>query len=173
MKIFLTGEPRVGKTTLIQKLVREFPDDYAGFWSEKHYDLEQGVDLVYIHATKGEWYYRPENCIGTCFPGVRAVGHKEVFEGYGRELLSHIPPKVPVIMDELGFLERDAEVFCKTALALLDSDNPVIGVIKPKPIAFLDQIRAHPAVQIFTVTRENTEEIYSQIAALWKVRGKG
>ncbi len=35
MKIFLTGKPGVGKTTIVKKFVGSFKDTTIGFWTEE------------------------------------------------------------------------------------------------------------------------------------------
>lgn len=48
MKIFLTGSPGVGKTTIIKRVVDEFPDEVFGFYSQECRENGQrvGFDII-------------------------------------------------------------------------------------------------------------------------------
>ena len=93
-------------------------------------------------------------------------GFAEVFDSAGAELLKR--PAQLVLMDELGFFENEAEVFKAAVFSVLDSNTPVLGVIKPKRTAFLDTVREHPGTRVVEVTKENREDVYYKVLAMVK-----
>ena len=65
-----------------------------------------------------------------------------------------------IVMDELGFFESNAALFQNKVLEILDSDTPVLGVLKQKDIPFLNNIRNRNDVTIFVVTHGNRDEVF-------------
>ena len=64
-------------------------------------------------------------------------------------------------MDELGFMEQDAERFCSRVLELLDGDIPVLATAKSgHDIDFLNKILSHPNADVYYITIENRDELY-------------
>ena len=45
----------------------------------------------------------------------------------------------------------------------LDGETPIVGVIQQAESAFLDTVRAHPEVEIVTVTEENRDALPQQL----------
>ena len=55
----------------------------------------------------------------------------EIFDFAGEEYLEKIKDDTKlIIMDELGFLEKDAAIFEKAVIKRLKGDIPILGVIK-------------------------------------------
>jgi nucleoside-triphosphatase len=76
------------------------------------------------------------------------------------------PPKDSLIlMDEIGFMESKAEVFCKAILKLLDGDIPVIAAVKEKNTPFLDQVKSHPNCRVFYIREDNRNELFEEVLA--------
>ncbi len=71
-------------------------------------------------------------------------------------------------MDELGFIEKDAAGFQNAVLSTLNGSVPVLGVVRNMQTPFLDQVRTHPNVDVIFVTKENREEIFHQVLAIFK-----
>lgn len=155
--LFLTGEVQVGKSTLIRRLLAAHPDwRLGGFQTVTRWAGRRGsVHLIPARAEMEAC--TTDNCVG--FRDVeimRPVSRPEVFDRIGPGLLR--PEQADLLlMDELGTMERQAEVFCGAVLGALDGDLPVLGVVKSRSSALLDAVRAHPRVRVVTVTRENRE----------------
>ncbi|KUK80898.1 MAG: AAA ATPase, partial [Petrotoga mobilis] len=92
----------------------------------------------------------------------------QVFDKIGVQLLTNIDDADLVIMDELGRFELTAFKFQKKVEEVLNSDKPVLGVIKDESNTFLDRIRNRKDVRIFRVTLENREEVYKEVLSLIK-----
>lgn len=160
MHIFITGEIGVGKTTLIQQIVKKLTKEKCyGFYTEKvSPEGKRGevgqVEMFSVRAPQSE-----RHCLAKFYGKGKREIFSEVFEEYGVSLLEDIPKGSFVIMDELGFLESQSPQFCQKVLEVLDQEVKVLGVIKPKSIPFLDAIRKHPKVKVYTLTEENREEL--------------
>lgn len=78
-----------------------------------------------------------------------------------------------IIMDELGRFEIQAYPFQKKVEEILTGPKIVLGVIKEERNSFLDRIRERRDMEIFTVSKDNREEIYQEVynwirEILWK-----
>ena len=152
--IFLTGEKRVGKSTLIRNYLNQFPGKVGGFRTVR-------TDEVYgrfaVHLLKGGASCGDENLLFFCPP---PKDDREVvarFEALGCAALEDAAEYDLILMDELGPTEVQAEGFRNRVLEVLNGDVPVIGVLQKAESDFLKQIAAHPKVDIVEVTMENRD----------------
>lgn len=155
--IFLTGEVGTGKSTLLRRLVEAHAWNLGGFaslWLPEQTGRALWLTPYGADPRTG-WVAAREDGQGrTVFP--------EAFDCAAR-LLTAAPGTDWLIADELGIFERNSPAFQQAVLAALDGDVPMLGVIKPKHTAFLDAVRAHPAVRLYTVTPENRETLFAQL----------
>lgn len=151
--LFLTGEIQVGKSTLLHRYLAEKDCRVGGFhtvWRDsEHRTLHLlpyagGICLA-------------ENCIAERVSG-KLTPHPEVFDRIGPALLD-LPCDI-LVMDELGFLESESYGFQAAVLTALNSNTPIVGVIKPRHTDFLDKVRSHRCVRIVEVTIENRNALF-------------
>lgn len=161
--LFLTGEMGAGKTTLIQKLLAENKLPVRGFITKRL--LLDGADHpgVYIMPAAGPWNTNGQMQQLATIKENRAFEiNLDAFDNFGVKLLTSCQNGL-IIMDELGFLESDANKFCRQVLELLDGDVPVLGVLKPMKTPFLDRVRAHNKVSVIEVTEANRHQLYPKL----------
>ena len=116
----------------------------------------EGLFPIYIHPAacpEARRQYGPENLIGRC-DSRRSVRCTPAFDDWGPRLLEG--PGL-LLMDELGFLERDARRFQEAVLAALRGDQPVLAAVKNRNDPFLQAVRGAPGVRVLYITRENRE----------------
>lgn len=89
--------------------------------------------------------------VGLCGPAGILAAYPQAFDTAGVALLAHIPAGSLVLMDELGFLEKEAYLFQNRVLEILEGPYRVLGVIKEKSDPFLDRVKRHPLVQCLPV----------------------
>lgn len=165
MHLFLYGESGAGKTTLIrQALHKKRALRPRGFCTSKR-QAGPGETAVYLNDAGQEPDFGPGRMVARWAQGPGCAPFREVyperFDGLGAEALSELPLGEVVLMDELGYLERDAVAFQARVLAALDAPCRVLGVIKERHgnDPFLSRVKGHPRVKLKKVTRENREEI--------------
>lgn len=136
-----------------------------------------GLETFFVGNRSDRLYIRPpfaqntpltdENCVGRRGdkPGT-AVGCPSAFDRYGTALLQDIPAGATVVMDELGFLERDAPVFSQQVGEILTGPCHVLGAIKPLDLPHLRRIRTLPEVTVLTLTEDNRQAVLRQAHAL-------
>jgi nucleoside-triphosphatase len=86
----------------------------------------------------------------------------DAFDVFGVKLLT-CGQNGLIVMDELGFLESNANRFNHLILELLEGDTPILGVIKTIKTPFLDQIRANNKVSVIEVTEANRDQLYPEL----------
>ena len=171
MHIFLQGALKVGKSTVIRKtldiLTARRPLKIGGFMTWRGEDPDPNVyirpampgrEREKIHLAT----HHPEECITDCDP--------QIFDQFGVRLLTESPDADLIIMDELGYLERNSLVFQQVVLDILAGNIPVIGTLRMKDIAWHEQIKADPRVSILEVTLENRDTLPQTIARLISVK---
>lgn len=162
--IFLTGDRRVGKTYLLNRLIKGTPGVIAGFCTVPVFDNHDRIIGYGIQDYADKWGSAEPNLIGL----KQEVGIKpfpDTFEEIGTAILKKSIASKPrlLIMDELGFMENEAVLFQKQVEACLDSDIPVLGVIKAHDNPFLNRIRARSDVLVLEISTVNRDQIYEAI----------
>lgn len=161
--ILICGEVGAGKSTLIQKLLKQTNRPLYGFVTKRLDADETGFHPIYIHPAGAiERTHAEDNMIGTCDTKIHNI-NTETFNTLGVNYLKAEPDGL-IVMDELGFMEAEAEQFVKAVFAALDGDIPVIAAVKARfDVAFLNAIRAHKNANLFTITKENREALYQEL----------
>ena len=169
MHIFLTGLRQVGKSTLLRRVLAEYPTlRLGGFRTVTAADVPGAFGSVYIFPAAGP-YVPGDDCrvavrLGPS-RGVRA--YPAVFEHRGVELLEGAENVDLILMDEIGFLEEDAARFSGRVMELLDGGTPVFGVVRgTEETPLLRFVRTHPKVRLIEVTEENRERLFPEVSAL-------
>ena len=88
-------------------------------------------------------------------------GLPAVFDEIGAGILNDCLNSKPdlIVMDELGVFENKAYLFQEKVLDCLNSQIPVIGVIKDKSSPFLDLLRKRDDAIFIRVTKENRNKM--------------
>lgn len=162
--IFITGEKGVGKSTLINRLIKEINLEVSGF-KTLPYEIENqrmGFYLKGLVETSDFINNRPisiQDNKTSCTPIT------ETFETLGVEVLrkSLKSSHSIIVMDELGRLERMAENFNHEVCKVLDSHKMVIGVLQQVYVPLLEVIKQREDTLILTLTRHNTHYVHMKI----------
>lgn len=174
--IFLTGEIQIGKSTAISKFLKENlsgADVLAGFKTKPFYEegvlkgyyIENQIEPIKVNTL--------ENIVGINQAsgfGKSCKGITETFETIGVQILEDslkITNSI-IIMDELGFFEKEAVNFQREVHKVLNSPHRVIGVLKAKRNEFLDSIQNREDVVVIEVTLENRDTIIEKIQKYWE-----
>ena len=171
--IFLTGEIAIGKSTIINKFIQSLDKtvNLKGFKTLEIYNNDK-VYGYYIdnkslrEDLKGKCLEKIDT---NCIIGVKNYKKKicipfmDTFNNEGVEILKDSLSADLIIMDELGFLEKNSEDFKKYIYKILDSNTPTLGVIKKKKNSFLESIINRKDVLILEVTRDNRDYIIEEI----------
>ena len=115
---------------LLKMLRLSHPGPVSGFVTKRLTTADgEGMFPIYIHPAaqpEDRRQYGPENLAGRC-DSRRSARYTPVFDEWGPRLLAG--PGL-LVMDELGFLERDASRFQAAVLAALRGPQPVLAAVK-------------------------------------------
>ncbi|NLZ27767.1 MAG: hypothetical protein GX887_02225 [Firmicutes bacterium] len=161
INIFLTGDIRVGKSVLIDRVVDDLYIKAGGFKTLRHYSA--GKHDGFVMEDLNEEKVSPVRRLFIAEKGEkdRWKGVPETFEGFGVDILrKSLSSDIDlIIMDELGYFESGAMNFQQQVFKCLSASLPVLGVIKKRSTAFLDRIRAMENVIVLPVTTASRDII--------------
>jgi nucleoside-triphosphatase len=166
--ILITGQPGIGKTTLIKRLAEKAGEQAGGFYTQEIREggIRKGFEIV---TFDGERTY-----LSLKSPQ-RAFDREIVFKSYRINLDGIEKVAVPallkaraegkiVIVDEIGPMEIFSRIFCDTIRQLLDDENvTMIGTIIKRPYQFADEVKRHLRIQIVEITYKNRDGMAAEI----------
>lgn len=166
--IVIAGHRQVGKSTLLNKLLAEYDGPLYGFRTASGASMKPGYRSFFMHAANcPEKTESEENHIGDG-NGVDHSFYTDVFDNYGVKCLEAEPDGI-IIMDELGFMENEAEKFKAKVLECLDGDIPVIATAKDgMDTEFLNAVLNHPNADVYHIDKENRDELYEELSKGFK-----
>lgn len=166
--ILITGDRGIGKSTLVNRLLQDCQIPLYGYRTKNVLCENGGSCGVYIYSIRDqEFVNTQENCVASAVADPNHKGmipHTHMFDTLGVQYLSEAKPDGLIVMDELGFLETNAVEFQRAVLERLDGDIPVLAVVRMnKNTDFLNAVRVHPKAELYTVTKENRDELYERL----------
>lgn len=163
--LFFHGPSGAGKSFAIARAAAEAGVTPAGFRSRKAAD-----GAVYLGPAAGPFPLDAAHRVANV--AVRPpVCDAARFDALGTALLASVRSGDFVLMDEIGFLERDAAAFSRRVLALLErTDIRIIGVCRAdRDTPLLLRLRAHERVALQAVAPDvaSREAAYRAARALF------
>jgi nucleoside-triphosphatase len=148
--IFVTGPPRCGKSTLIEKLILRIEKPMTGFFTReiREKGRRAGFLITTLHGNQGVGKY------GVNLPDIDQI--------VVPSMLPTKPTEI-VVVDEVGKMECLSLQFRQTLMKMLDSDHQVIGSIAQKGDQFIQKIKARNDVLLVNVSEKNRDapELFS------------
>lgn len=161
MKILLTGAPKIGKSTIIQKFIRNLTGSIHGIVVSRMYD-ENGKNQG----------FQAKSLSGG---GVRTIAHRslvnsDIVVGNGHkvdiqaiddfvvpEIENGIRDNTLTVVDEIGIMQAHSSLFLETVEKLLNSKCPVLGTIVYDDEPFSRPFKNLSSVILVQVTLENRD----------------
>ena len=165
MHLFITGEKGVGKSYALTRYLQGIEQSYHGIRTYMSPPKADGLCHIYGGAYKDPPLYDEAHLIGRRDQPGRPQAITATFEGLLLGILEEAAAEAEIIViDECGFLEREAERFKAKIFDLLEGETPLLGVLKRYPDPFLQGIAAHPRVLLLEISVDNREGIPKLIA---------
>ncbi len=170
MRLFLTGNPGVGKTTLIRAIAERLEQvTCTGFYTEEKRQRGQrtGFRVVTLHGQEETFA-----SLGRQKPTIGKYSiHVEEFE---KVVLPILDPAITAVdlyvIDEIGKMELLSRQFRSRIVELLGQPTNLLATIAKRGNGFIDQIKCRSDVEIIEVTRKNRNELPEELARKIKVQ---
>lgn len=160
--ILLTGLPRIGKTTVIQKVARQL-DGCAGFYTQEIKEGNARVGFRLITLDDKQCVLSHKSARSPYRVGKYRI-NRDCIERLGVAAIEHgIKKRCTIVIDEIGKMELFSDVFKNAVLLALESGSPVLGTILLRPHPFCDKIKKRGDVEIIEVTEENRDNLPTKI----------
>lgn len=158
MKVFLTGSKQIGKSTLIQKFIHENQIPCSGYVTLPYFEKGERVGF-YLHSL-----VEMERNDVVFSHGKQVV--KGVFDDFGVEILKHSNSGL-LILDEIGFLERDEKLYLDTLIKKIKEYPDVLGVCRKIDISYIEEIKHLSDVIVYDLDHCDFKEVKKDIEMLW------
>lgn len=178
LNILLTGKPRAGKTTLVERVVerlrREPPGlRLAGFTTTELCDASGercGFEIVTLGDPEGSG--RATLARVGLESKVRVGRYGVDLEAFERLALPELARRdaVLLVVDEIGKMECASGRFRRAVEDALDAPVAVLATLGISGVPFFQALRERPDVEVITVTPHNrdalVEELFARLRAM-------
>ena len=166
--ILVTGPPRSGKSTLIEKVVQRISRPATGFFTQEFREKGRRVGFS-ITTLQGQTGLLAHQGIRSAFRvGKYGVNLEDLDQIAVPSMLPSRPDQI-VVVDEIGKMECFSRLFRETLLEVLSSDNLVIGSVAMKGDRFIQSIKKRDDVSLVSIS-ENTRDLALKLF-LKKIQG--
>jgi len=169
-KVFISGKPGCGKTTLIMEILKGLNLDAGGFYTQEIRERGQRLGFKIITLNGQEGILAHINIKGPYRVSRYGINLKDLEEIGVKSILDSLKENKICVIDEIGGMEIKSLEFKKAVKAALDSQNKILGTITLKPNPFCDEIKKRQDTKIFYLTRENREKIKEEIIKLLEAK---
>jgi nucleoside-triphosphatase len=156
--IVVTGPPRIGKSTLIERIVSRIQRPLTGFFTREIREggKRTGFSIVTLDGREGVLAH--QNIKGRFRVGKYGVNLDDI-DQIAVPSMSPAQSDVIVVIDEIGKMECFSPLFRETLTRVLDSENPVIGSIALKGGPFIEKVKARENISLIEVTEKNRDDL--------------
>jgi nucleoside-triphosphatase len=164
-RILLTGPPRCGKTTVVQKVVAGWPGRAAGFYTRevRQAGRRLGFEIVTLAGEAALLSH-------VDFPGPQRVGKYGVnLENFHKVALPHLdwrPGVDLIVVDEVGKMECLSGRFVSVMERLWRQPVPLLITVAEKGGGLIAALKAKPDKLLITVTPANRDELPARLSKL-------
>ncbi len=165
IRFLLTGPPRCGKTTVVEKVVARFPGRAAGFYTREVREggVRVGFEIVTLDGKTALLSH-------VDFPGPCRVGKYGVdLENFHRVALPALEPAPGIdliVVDEVGKMECFSSRFVAAMERLWRQPVPLLITVAAKGGGYIAAIKDKPDKILLTVTPANRDELPNEILDL-------
>ena len=164
--ILLYGRRRSGRSAMIRALLELVQLPVSGYETRTLRTNGDGYHEIYLFPYGSDGLTAgPENHVGDCNKKERVL-YPEVFDTLGVQDLEYRTPGV-LVMDEIGFMETEAERFCQTVLERLNGNTPVLAAVRAgMETPFLREVLACENALVVEMEPGRFDSIYQELAPI-------
>ena len=162
----ITGMPGSGKTTLFKRLAHALRDvNPIGFYTSeiRQGGTRKGFGLKSLDGRSGILAHVG---FGTGYRVGKYGVDLDSFEAFLEPLWFSGPQTGLIMIDEIGKMECLSAAFQKWIRQIFDSPKSIVATIAQKGGGLIAELKRRPDVRLFTLTRENQEEVFAKIFSI-------
>ncbi len=161
--MLITGYPGVGKTTIINKIIKELSCSIGGFYT--HEMREKGTRIgFYITDFDGNQMVMASDKSNSPYRVNKYGVNIDAFEKIGIPAMERAMKNADlIVIDEIGRMEMFSPKFCNMLRTVFDSEKPLLATIKKIDCELTKELKQRKDVIIFEVTANNRDTILSKI----------
>jgi len=164
-RILLTGRPGCGKTTLIQRVVKNLALPAGGFYTKeiRERGMRVGFKLITLEAKEAVFAdvnFKTSERVGKYgldLAMLEAVGVAAVREAVRTRKL--------VVIDEIGPMELRSTIFRDVITETFETTASILATITARPFPFTNAIKKRRDVRVVDVRPSNREQLVSELSA--------
>jgi len=159
----LTGKPGTGKTALIKEALARTKVEAGGFYTEeiRTGGIRQGFKIVTLD---GQEAILAHVSISSPYQVSKYKVDIDALDRVGVSALRQaLKESDLIVIDEIGKMELLSPRFKEAAMQAINSGRKVLGTIMLNPHSFADQVKCHPEVEVFVVTRDNRTQVMRKV----------
>ena len=155
--ILITGQPEVGKTALIRRLLLIFKEfNPAGFFTSEIMENGERTGFMIENLNGDSRVIAHINMKSKYSVGKFKIDMKG-FEDFLQDMMLKEKKTGFYLMDGIGKMECESKKFVKLIVDLLDADKPLIATIPEKGTGLISEIKKRDDVTIVELTQGNLE----------------
>jgi nucleoside-triphosphatase len=167
-KVFLTGRPGSGKTTLIKRVVDELALPADGFYTEeiRQRDERVGFKIMTLEgkeAVLAHVDFKTAQRVGKYgldLSGLETIGIEALRTAMRTGKL--------IVIDEIGPMEIRSAIFRDAVTEALDSGAPILGTISARLFPFTDALKRRRDVTVIEVRANNRKQLALELPGKFK-----
>jgi nucleoside-triphosphatase len=163
LKLLLTGDPGVGKTTAIKRILAAFPHQFAGIYTEeiRENDVRVGFRMCDLAGNSGVLAHLAY----TTMPQVDGYGvDVTVVDQIGTAAIRRaLHTHHAVVIDELAPMEFFSSAFVAVINEALAAPLDLLAGIVHRPDPVADALKARPDVERIILTAANRDQIVESL----------
>jgi len=157
--LFITGNPRVGKTTLIKEVCLPYWEKIGGFYTEEFRQGSERWGFVLKTFSGEEVVFAQKKMKGQAKLGKYGVD-LEALEKVGVKAMEDaLVKKEVIVVDEIGQMEIFSDRFREVLVKCLNSEKKVLATIRLHSQPFTDEIKKIANTEILYLKKENYLEV--------------
>ncbi len=157
--ILVTGAPRCGKSTLIERVVRRLGRPATGFFTREIKEGGHRVGFAIDTLDGRRGILAHQGISSRCRVGKYGVNLEDIDRIAVPSLLPPRPGDL-VVVDEIGKMECFSPRFRETLVRVLNSGNAVLGSIALKGERFIEEIKGRHDVSLVHLSEGNRDEAF-------------
>ncbi|MFC5653706.1 nucleoside-triphosphatase [Paenibacillus solisilvae] len=164
---FLTGQPRMGKTTAIKEIINRIgPDHCGGFYTKEIRDTTNRVGFTCVTLSGKCQEIANVNSTSTARVGRYGVDIDSFEKIALRAVQDSLKLKKVTVIDEVGFMQMLSIPFQRMIHDIVSSARHIIlGTVCVDRHPEIDKIKELPGIKLYSLNEENRNSITEAVTA--------